>query len=137
MLLIKLTFLDKCCFCFLHVGPVECGTVGCLVKADTVIKNACEEKKCQDHDVSLMVALKYSGALLREHSDLSVLFSKLHILFLQGEWKNSVIMTQKSCLIYKLAVWLFATLDVGFPQLQNEKGLDTSHSSACDFITHL
>lgn len=70
MPLTKLGFRDKRCFCFLCVGPAECGTtVGCLVKTDMVTKHASEEKRCQGHVVSLTVALKYSGALLRQRSD--------------------------------------------------------------------
>lgn len=62
MLLIKLSFLDKCYFCLLYVGPVGMVLVGCLVKTDMVIKNACAER-CQERVVNLMLALKYSGAV--------------------------------------------------------------------------
>ena len=34
-------------------------------------------------------------------------------------------------------IWCSATLDVGFPFLQNEKGLDTLHSLVYVFIIHL
>lgn len=68
----------------------------CFVKTGMVIKNAFEGKRWQENVVSLMMALKYSGSLLREHSEFLVLFSKLHILLLQGRWKNSVVLSQQS-----------------------------------------
>ena len=41
-------------------------TVGYLIKADLVIKNAYEEKRCQEHVESLMAVLKYSSILAWE-----------------------------------------------------------------------
>ena len=41
-------------------------TVGYLVKADLVINNAYEEKRCQEHVESLMAVLKYSRILAWE-----------------------------------------------------------------------
>lgn len=60
MFLIKLSFLDKCCFCFFMLILLNVILIGSLVKIGMVIKNSYEERRCQKHVVSLASALKYT-----------------------------------------------------------------------------